>query len=249
METTIPFNILLLPLLGGFAFVSIWNYTRWHAVRASRERLIFYAAIAGFFSLIIVFSIKLFIAPLFPCSRWSAVTCLPTWWETHVPFEYSGLSTGAFGLAAVLGFLLNFLPWFDKDKQAERIVKKEGGPLEQFLDVALKSQKEVLVTLANGKVYLGPIASSFPPDGRDKTITLLPSASGYREHPSQRLIFTTEYEDIYLALEQNDPEQIGDFRVTVPIREVRSVTFFNRKIHRDHFGGGRVVSQDQPKIY
>ena len=240
METTIPFNILLLPLLGGFAFVSTWNYTRWYAVRASRERLIFYAALCGFFSLAIVFFIKIEIAPLIPCGPTGF--CLPVWWHQHIGFEYSGVSVGTFALAASMGFILNFLPWFDKDKQAERIVRIEGGPLEQFLDAALKSQKEVLVTLTNGKVYLGPVASSFPPDGRDKTITLLPSASGYRENPNHRLHFTTEYEDIYLTLEKTNPDQIGDFRITIPIKEVRCVTFFNRKLHTEHFGGGQLLS-------
>lgn len=240
METTIPFNLLLLPLLGGFVFVSTWNYTRWHAVRASRERLIFYAAIAGLFSLAVVYVVKSAIAPLIPCSPNGL--CIPRTWHTYIGFEYSGISVAAFAVAAPMGFILNFFRWFDKDKQAERIVRKEGGPLEQFLDAALKSQKEVLVTLTNEKVYLGSVASSFPPGGRDKTITLLPSASGYRETLSHRLIFTTEYEDIYLKLEATAPDEIGDFRVTIPIKQVRSVTFFNRKLHREHFGGGNVIS-------
>lgn len=240
METTIPFNLLLLPLLGGFVFVSTWNYTRWHAVRASRERLIFYAAIAGLFSLTVVFFFKSVAEYFIPCTPgWF---CVPATWHTYVGFQYSGISFAAFLLAAPMGYLLNFLPKYDKDKQAERIVRKEGGPLEQFLEAALKSQKEVLVTLTNEKVYLGSIASSFPPGGRDKTITLLPSASGYRDNLTHRLTFTTEYEDIYLKLEAADPDQIGDFRITIPIKQVRSVTVFNRKLHTEHFGGGNVIS-------
>lgn len=235
METTIPFNILLLPLLGGFAFVSSWNYTRWYAVRASRERLIFYAALAGFFSLVGVFVIKILIAPLIPCSP--SGICIPVWWHDHIPFEYSGLSVAAFSLAASMGFILNQLPWFDKDKQAERIVSKEGGPLEQFLDAALKSQKDVLVTLTNGKIYLGPIVSSFVPDQRDQTITLLPTWSGYRHNSSLEVAFTTDYEEVYLKMEEEHPEEIKDFRVTLPIREVKTVTFFSKKLHREYFGG------------
>jgi NADH:ubiquinone oxidoreductase subunit 4 (subunit M) len=57
-----PFNVLLLPLLGGFALVTRWNYTRYRTKRYSGERLIFYAAIAGIFLLVAAFLTILMIA-------------------------------------------------------------------------------------------------------------------------------------------------------------------------------------------
>ena len=42
-----PFNVLLLPLLGGYVFVSKWNYTRFDTKRHSGERLIIFSALAG----------------------------------------------------------------------------------------------------------------------------------------------------------------------------------------------------------
>jgi hypothetical protein len=43
----VPFNVLLLPLLGGYLFITHWNRTRFHTKRYSGERLIFHSAIAG----------------------------------------------------------------------------------------------------------------------------------------------------------------------------------------------------------
>jgi len=239
VETTIPFNILLLPLLGGFAFVSTWNYTRWHAVRASRERLIFYAALAGFCSLGVVFSAKILFGPFVPPG-------IPKFWHDNIPFDYSGVSVAAMVLASVMGFLLNQTRWFDTDTQARRIVTKEGGPLEQFLDVAMGAQKDVLVTMTNGKVYLGLMASSFVPDQRDQTITLLPIWSGFRDNGSQKITFTTDYESVYAKMELDYPgdheQRIEDFRMTIPIRELRTVTFFSKDLHRQYFGGQRIIN-------
>jgi len=42
-----PFNVLLLPLLGGYLFLTHWNRTRFDTKRYSGERLIFHAAVAG----------------------------------------------------------------------------------------------------------------------------------------------------------------------------------------------------------
>ncbi|MGI8617514.1 MAG: hypothetical protein ACR2L6_00290 [Gemmatimonadaceae bacterium] len=50
-----PFNVLLLPLLGGYVFITKWNKTRFDAKRYSGERLIFHAAIAGVAFLIVAY--------------------------------------------------------------------------------------------------------------------------------------------------------------------------------------------------
>lgn len=42
-----PFNVLLLPLLGGYIFITKWNRTRFNTKRYSGERLIFHAPVAG----------------------------------------------------------------------------------------------------------------------------------------------------------------------------------------------------------
>jgi hypothetical protein len=52
-----PFNTLLLPLLGGFIFVNHWNPTRFDSRRYSGERLLLHSAIAGVIFLIIAFLI------------------------------------------------------------------------------------------------------------------------------------------------------------------------------------------------
>lgn len=48
-----PFNLLLLPLIGGFYFITHCNATAYHAKRQSGQRLVFYSALAGLFLLLV----------------------------------------------------------------------------------------------------------------------------------------------------------------------------------------------------
>jgi hypothetical protein len=140
-------------------------------------------------------------------------------------------------LAASTGFILNRFHWWNKDRQTDRIVKKEGGPLEQFLDAAMHQDKDVLLTLKCGKVYLGQIVSSFIPDQRDQTIILWPIWSGYRNPKDQTVTFTTNYEKVYTEMEGNDGHKalIKDFRLIIPIQEILSATLFSKEIHATYF--------------
>ena len=50
-----PFNLLLLPLLGGYIFISHWHVTRFDATRYTGERLLFHSATAGVVFLLVAF--------------------------------------------------------------------------------------------------------------------------------------------------------------------------------------------------
>jgi len=52
----VPFNVLLLPLLGGYVFITYWNHTRFSARRYSGERLLIHAALAGVFLLVVSYA-------------------------------------------------------------------------------------------------------------------------------------------------------------------------------------------------
>ncbi len=95
-----PYNLLLLPLLGGYLFLRWWNPTRYHALRAEKERLVILAAIPGLASLTIAFAIVKGLGAALPCTDWPNVPCFPAWWKANIPFDYLGTSLLAFGLGA-----------------------------------------------------------------------------------------------------------------------------------------------------
>jgi hypothetical protein len=248
-----PLNVLLLPLLGGFIFVTFWNRTKWYAVRAERERLVIYASIAGYFHLVIAWLLTLIIPIIVravprladPWDAWIR------WWMDHRPFEYAGTGFIAFTLACVSWKFFNWC-WTTRDKEAGRILVQEGGPLEQILDLAMDTGKRVMITLKGGKVYIGRVDSSFIPGQLSRTIHILPTKSGYREPEKKWVTITTDYLEVYEAIRQRYPDEfeeiIADFGVVVPIDDIASLSLFRDRVHAEFFPPRHQPSASPPPM-
>jgi hypothetical protein len=239
-----PYNVLLLPLLGGFLFVSFWDRTRWHAHRAEKDRLLIFAALAGLLFLGLAYLIRS-IPPFLPCVQF--LPCPPLWWDKNIGFPQSGVATFAFILGALGWWPLNCLAdlyyqdWADEGKRGSerrefvRVVDHYGGPLEQLL---LRSMQEeaVMITLKGGNVYIGDVGAGFVP-GQHTAFLLLPSRSGFRDD-EQRLGLTTNYDDAYSkikASEKDSTKIIGSFGIVIPVDEVTAASLYLPEIHKKYF--------------
>jgi hypothetical protein len=259
----LPFNFLLLPLLGGFLFVSQWYRTRFYALRADGYRLLFYSAISGvtllFFSslLIRICQFARFYQPI-----------NDLWWSI-APFNYSGRTTLAL-LLGILGAL--FLNLFtDEEEEINRIVNQKQNPLEILLREAMGNEDLMALTTSNGKVYVGIVQSNFNPAFPLEAISLFPSLSGYRTDETKEVIFNVDYGDTYnkIRLEvaekfdekrRQKPADVSDedweeqitneieeelnlhrFQLVIPVSEIQSAFIFDPEIYARHF------QTDQPE--
>jgi hypothetical protein len=184
-----PFNLLLLPLLGGFLFVRYWNPTRYHALRAEKERLIILAALAGLASLILAFAIVKTKAAFYPCQP--DHFCLSQWWKDNIPFDHAGTSLLAFSLGAVCWYPLNWV--CKRGKAIDRVIEEDKVPFELLLKKAQDQAKTISVTMKNGKVYVGFVIHILNPALPTRFIQILPTKSGYRDEKTRWLVFTTPY--------------------------------------------------------
>jgi hypothetical protein len=163
-----PFNVLLLPLLGGYIFISNWNFTRFAAKRYSGERLLFHAALAGVFLLVLSYILVQVIA--------NARPDIESWWHAYVPFNHFGTSLGALLLGATLWKPLNW--GFSRQTELRRTIEAWNDYLEILLTEALEQTRQVSVTLKNGKVYVGFVVRTFDPAYDRRYIVVLPTMSG-----------------------------------------------------------------------
>lgn len=180
-----PFNVLLLPLLGGFIFVRYWNRTKYHAIRADKERILLLASTAGVIALGLALLIKSFLGWAFPCSSFPRLLCFPTVWYRLIPFPYFAVSVLAFLLGALLWVPLNkgALTWandltkppfwksigswlqrifrkgWQDAEEIDRVIKEDGDPLDMLLRLAEKESKTISATLTSGKIYVGFVSS------------------------------------------------------------------------------------------
>lgn len=223
-----PFNLLLLPLLGGFIFVRYWNRTKYHAIRADKERILLFAAIAGLVFLALAWILKSLAAWMFPCAEYPQYPCFITWWRKFLPFDYLGTSLLALLLSATLwkplneGVLSNWyrveqrpqlkvkwLWWqrlrrgWDEKEEITRVINQDGDPLDVLLRKAeTKPVRTIMVTMKSGKVYIGFVSIPSNPAAQTRTIGLFPVVSGYREEQTHKLILTTYYADALARIDE-----------------------------------------------
>jgi hypothetical protein len=219
-----PFNVLILPLLGGYIFTSCWNPTRFSASRYSGQRLLLHAAVAGLVWLTVAFLLTILLAP--------RTAGFSEWWSQLVPFEYAGTSLLSFLLGAVAWAPANL--FFDRDQYAARAVEMRGDFLEILLDKALEETEQIMVTLSNGKVYVGFVTSNVDPSFDRKYMRMMPMLSGYRDEHTKDFVITNDYARVYQELiteESPELENADRFQLVIPVQEIMSASLFDPDVY------------------
>ena len=228
-----PFNVLLLPLLGGYVFISHWNKTRFDARRYTGQRLIFTSALAGVCLLLVSFLITKFGAICFPEFL--------AWWHAY-------LSRESFAGTSFLAFLIGSLGWkpvnlfFDRNTESLRTVKESGDFLEELLEHSKTETKQVSVTLRSGKIYVGFVTGSFDPAFDRKYVRLFTTLSGYRESTTQQMKLSHNYAIVWakeLEEEELEEEELEDSlerlsprsRLVIPVSEIVSASLFEPEVY------------------
>lgn len=221
-----PYNVLLLPLLGGYVFISCWNHTRFDAKRYTGERLLFHAALAGAIFLAVAYVLTHMLAARIPE--------LETAWNAFVPFDYSGTSLLAFLLAVTMWWPLNGIV-NRREREAEKAVEQWGDFLEILITRAIRETKQVSLTLTSGKVYIGFITSGIDPAFERRYVRLMPTLSGYRDGQTRDLIITRDYAQAYSRLIESDRafllKMADEFQLVIPTTEIVSANLFDPDVY------------------
>jgi hypothetical protein len=135
----------------------------------------------------------------------------------------------------VLNKLSLFRGTWTKKSAGKSAVERYGTQLEKLLYRCLAEEKRVMLTLKNGKVYVGRLARVTVKEDTD--LLLLPSKSGYRDG-QQQLIFTTDYDQTYASIEETEKnylDVIAEFGVVLPIPEILTANVYNADVHEKYF--------------
>lgn len=215
-------GLFLLPVLGGYLFLTLAYVTRYGTIRDSGYRLFFRSAAAGVVLGIAAHLLLFLLDERFPRIRES--------WKPYLPSEYDDTAILSLAPGFALPFLLN---WFnDREKAAQRTARRRGGFVELLIADSRAREKPVELSLRSGKCYIG-FASGFPVEGgiirRDESdVALIPIASGYRDNDTKELKITTNYAPVIQAwLAESEPDSSDkDFSIVFPISEIVSARIF-----------------------
>lgn len=233
---------LFLPLLGGALLCWKLIYTRYKFARRSGYEFFFMAGIAGIGLLAVCY-----VAITLIGSAWTPPNLATRIWGKLL------LPDSPFLAACVLSFLAGWPSgwvlnhFFEGTTVRDNEIARHGDELERLISDAIKrtytDPQLYMVTLDEGKVYIGLILSETNPYGNRVFLTLLKFGSGYRgdEHG---VTIKTKYADLIRKVAKNtdhddvpDYISVRDFEVMVPKEKILQVSPFEPDL-RDHFPDG-----------
>jgi hypothetical protein len=234
-----PYNLLLLPLLGGYIFARKCHPTRYNALRSESYKLLFVAAEFGVYFLLVAALLR-FIFNLI-VAAWPPLFAVDQFWHQVVPFEYSGVAFLAFFLGLTLWAPANRYR-YDREIELDKVIRAKGDPLEVLLRDAMLSSKPIIVTLQSGKVYVGQVICNFNPAYDVQSVKISTIMSGYRKSDDQTVIFNTNYGTVLKAARARDikdPEvtkqDVKDLGTVIPISEIQSAGIFSLPMYTRFF--------------
>jgi hypothetical protein len=219
-----PYNLLLLPLLGGFLFIHLAHYFRFGAQRLDGYRLLLQSAIAGT-CLVGVARLVVEFLSIFDFG----VTGLTMWYNFFFPFNYSAESSLSLVLGPLFAGLVNL--FVDKEEAKDREIRKHGNALTRLLHRATQENLLISVTLDNRKWYVGWVTASPNLDPQELYFRLLPFTSGYRDKDTLETYRTVYYQNV-LEDDSLDPDR---FFITLPLKDIKIANLFDADVYNQYF--------------
>lgn len=218
-----PYNLLLLPLLGGFLFFHLTHYFRFGAQRLDGYRLLLQAAIAGT-CLAVIGRILVELIELTPLAA-----MFKSIWGRFAPFPFSASSALALALGPAIALIWNL--FVNKETAKDVEIRKHGNALIKLLHRAQKQSHLVSITLDNRKWYIGWVAESPNLDPQELYFRLLPFMSGYRDKDNLRTYRTVSY----VGALQEPSVNPQDIVITLPLKDVKVANLFSENLYNDYF--------------
>ena len=218
-----PYNLLLLPLLGGFLFLHLAHRFRFRAQRLDGYRLLVESALAGIVLLTAARTLVVI------ASSTQIGFRLGPLWEAFSPFSYSDTGALSLLLGPVLALIMNRFVTKSQAKDLE--IRSHGNSLVRLLHQAEQSDHFISITLDSRKWYVGFVAESPNLDPQELYFRILPFVSGYREKDTLQPVRTVSYENVLSDANMDHSE----FVITIPFRDVKIANLFDEDVYQDYF--------------
>ena len=210
-----------MPLVGGYLFLSTWNFTKYKAYRATGYRLFFQSAFVGFLLLIVA---KLIVKILLFCSSMYLIMIS----EWIIPTGFNLESMAALIIGVMFPYLLN--PFFSKRKFARVAAKDRGDSLHLMIYQAIENDQPIELTMQNGKVYIGLV--SITGGFVNECAIVTPYFSGYREEKTNVLVITNNYQDVLAEMMKSGIKiKRSDLNVTLNMSDVATAKVFHPEVY------------------
>ena len=185
-----------------------------------QQRLIFHSSLGGVGLLFISFVLLGALSFMHP--RFFADAAL------EAMFFYACLTSFALSTIVTVGGNL-LASNARKEKLLYRAIQSVGNPLDVFLSESYYAKDLLLITLDNGKVYVGWLLTS-PEPQQTEYIRILPHSSGYRD-AQHHLALTVAYTDL---LQSDLPDSVTP-EVLIELTDIMTFAKFDPRAYEVYF--------------
>lgn len=220
-----PFNLLIFPLIGGYCFLILSRFTKYHHQRIDRQKLLFNSTITGVFLLITAAIVTGIITHYFPNVSLKIKSIFP------LDLPYLGTTFLAFIFGITMALFSNIFK--NETKAIISAIDNFGNELELLTKASWEHGILLNISLKSGKSYVGWVTTLQKPS-KSTYITLLPAFSGYRSSDTKELTFTTQYLDLYAEfIKTGKYQSLNDmnFQIVINTDEVISASIFDIEVY------------------
>lgn len=188
-----PYNVLLIPLIGGYYFLSNFLFFKYKYQRVGSQRLVLNSALAGIFVGIFSYIVRLIFPSLFPAYYDSMSVFLNGIFAGSQNYFWTML-LGLFAtilLTHLLNWVIGVIPGL-KRLPIENAIKNYGNELEQLCLDSILQGFALQITLKNDKVYVGFVDEA-PIPSKTNYLLFTPLYSGFRDSVTKKLELNTSY--------------------------------------------------------
>lgn len=227
----LSFDSFLIPVLGGFIFVKYSYFTRFRAIRDNGYNILFKSAVVGCFFYLIAFVLwRAAILDNYTNPKISeALNFL------HNFLIYPEIVPAVISLIIIVCVLLAVNWAVDEDEMKKMVIRRDDDALEVTILKVFEQEKNLLVTLNNGKVYIGKVTDTyFRINDEISSVLINPLSSGFRDPTNHKIKLNTYYGTIYeqiLEKPERFDSKISDFSVAIRYDQIVTVSPFDPKVY------------------
>ena len=217
-----PWNLLILPLIGGYFILSRSNKYKFKQQRLDRQRLIFDSIFAAIILLLGTVLLRLIINYCLPEFIPIAKELIP------IKTAYIGTAFSAFFAAIIFTYGGNRTLYKNIKIEVGAAIDEVGNELELLLKSSATDSKLLEFTLDNDKVYIAWV-KELPIPTISNSTRVIPVLSGYRNE-EKRIVFTTHYLSVYAEyVEEGKIKDINELDVDliISLSKVSHVSYFD----------------------
>lgn len=219
-----PWNLFILPLIGGYYILSRSNYFKYKQQRLDRQRLLFDSVLA---SVCLFFGAFIF-RKLIELLKLDFGLINLTYSLFPIKIPLFGTALFSLIIAILLTEFSNRLLFKNYKTYIQTAVKEVGNELELLLESSLTNSKMLAFTLDTGKYYVVWV-KELPIPTITNYIRVVPIFSGYRD-TEKEVIFTTHYLSAYSNYIENiNLKSLEDLDIDliITLDNVVSVSYFD----------------------